>query len=120
MDLILCRNVLMYFGPPQVRKAIDGLHHALVDGGWLVVSPSEASQALFPQFATQNFPGVILYQRNAVGLDPRRGTRLGARGSHGVGSGATAGTTTGGSASGEAESDAACAGRFAVSTRPLR
>lgn len=66
MDLILCRNVLMYFGPAQVRKAIDGLHHALVDGGWLVVSPSEASQALFPQFAIQNFPGVILYQRNAV------------------------------------------------------
>lgn len=66
MDLILCRNVLMYFGPAQVRKAIDGLHHALVDGGRLVVSPSEASQALFPQFTTQNFPGAILYQKSAM------------------------------------------------------
>ena len=64
MDLIFCRNVLMYFTPAQTRKAIGRLHHTLLDGGWLAVSPSEASQALFPQFATRNFPGVILYQKS--------------------------------------------------------
>jgi len=63
MDLILCRNVLMYFAPAQVGTVVTKLHHALVDGGWLVVSPSEASQALFPQFVTVNVPGVILYQK---------------------------------------------------------
>ena len=63
MDLIFCRNVLMYFTPSQTRNVIAKLHHAMVDGGWLAVSPSEASQALFPEFATRNFPGVILYQK---------------------------------------------------------
>lgn len=69
MDLILCRNVLMYFTPSQTRNAIAKLHHAMVDGGWLAVSPSEASQALFPEFATRNFPGVILYQKTDLRAD---------------------------------------------------
>lgn len=63
MDLIFCRNVLMYFTPAQIRKVVGNLHHALVDGGWLVVSPGETSQALFPEFVTVNVPGVILYQK---------------------------------------------------------
>jgi chemotaxis protein methyltransferase CheR len=76
MDLIFCRNVLMYFTPAQTRKVIGKLHHSLVDGGWLAVSPCEASQTLFPQFATRNFPGVVLYQKSeaeagrATGLPP--------------------------------------------------
>ncbi len=67
MDLIFCRNVLMYFTLAQTRKVIGNLHHALMDGGVLAVSPSEASQALFPQFVTLNFPGVILYQKSDAG-----------------------------------------------------
>ncbi len=64
MDLIFCRNVLMYFTPAQTRKAIGKMHHALLDGGWLAVSPSESSRELFPQFAVRNFPGAILYQKS--------------------------------------------------------
>lgn len=64
MDVIFCRNALMYFTPPQMRKVIANLHHALVDGGWLVVSPSEASHALFPQFVAVNFPGAIAYRKS--------------------------------------------------------
>ena len=63
MDLIFCRNVLMYFSPAQARKVATNLYRALVDGGWLVVSPSETSQILFQQFLTVNFPGTIVYQR---------------------------------------------------------
>src|SRR5713101_5391864 len=44
MDVIFCRNVLMYFTPQQARKVVGNLHHTLIDGGWLVVSPSEAFQ----------------------------------------------------------------------------
>ena len=66
MDLIFCRNVLMYFTPQQTRTVIGKLRHSLLEGGWLVVSPSEASHALFPQFLTVNFPGAILYQKSAA------------------------------------------------------
>jgi chemotaxis protein methyltransferase CheR len=64
MDVIFCRNVLMYFTPSQARKVVENLCRALADDGWLVVSPSEGSQALFSQFVPVNFPGVILYQKN--------------------------------------------------------
>ncbi len=64
MDVIVCRNALMYFTPPQMRKVIGNLRGALVEGGWLVVSPSEASKALFPQFLGVNFPGAILFQKS--------------------------------------------------------
>jgi chemotaxis protein methyltransferase CheR len=63
MDVIFCRNVLMYFTPPQAAKAVRNLHCALVEDGWLAVSPCEASQTLFSQFAPANFPGAILYQK---------------------------------------------------------
>jgi chemotaxis protein methyltransferase CheR len=66
MDLVFCRNVLMYFSPVQIERVIANLHHSLIDGGWLAVSASETSQALFARFATRNFPGAILYQKSAA------------------------------------------------------
>ena len=69
MDLIFCRNVLMYFASHQVRKVVRRLHSALAEEGWLVVSPSEASQSAFAQFTTVNRPGVILYRKIDPSLD---------------------------------------------------
>lgn len=63
MDVILCRNVLIYFTPQQIERVIAKLSGALVGGGWLVVSPSEASHTLFPQLTATNFPGAILFQK---------------------------------------------------------
>lgn len=63
MDVIFCRNVLMYFDPERARRAIQRLHRALVDGGWLVVSPVEASPELFEGFTAVHFPGAILYRK---------------------------------------------------------
>lgn len=63
MDLIFCRNVLMYFTPAQAAKAVDQLRLSLSEGGWLAVSPSETSPLLSTRLTTRNFPGVILYQK---------------------------------------------------------
>lgn len=68
MDVIFCRNVLMYFAPERARKVIQNLHRSLVDGGWLIVSPSEASHVLFSQFAAVNFPAAILYRKDSRSL----------------------------------------------------
>lgn len=46
MDLILCRNVLMYFDPETQRQSVVRLQHALLKGGWLALSPVEASPEL--------------------------------------------------------------------------
>lgn len=63
MDVILCRNVLIYFTPAHARKLVGNLRHALMDEGWLAVSPSEYSQALFSEFTAVNFPGSVLYRK---------------------------------------------------------
>lgn len=68
MDVIFCRNVLMYFTQERARKVVQNLHRSLVDGGWLIVSPSEASHVLFSQFEAVNFPDAILYRKGSHSL----------------------------------------------------
>jgi chemotaxis protein methyltransferase CheR len=63
MDFIFCRNVLMYFAPEQIGEVVQRLSDCLVEGGYLIVSPSEASHVLYPQFTAVNYPGVILYRK---------------------------------------------------------
>lgn len=42
MDIVLCRNVLMYFEADAMRAVLGKFHRALSGGGWLVVGQSEA------------------------------------------------------------------------------
>lgn len=63
MDLILCRNVTIYFTESVIRRVVERLHEALVDGGWLVVGHSETSLTTYRRFQARNFPNAILYQR---------------------------------------------------------
>ena len=63
IDVIFCRNVLMYFSAEQARRVVANFSHALVAGGWFVVSQSELSGTLFNEFAPVNFPGAILYRK---------------------------------------------------------
>ena len=63
MDIIFCRNVLMYFSPQQAKQVADKLHHALIDGGWLITSPAETSSSLFSAFTPVHFPEGVLYRK---------------------------------------------------------
>jgi len=65
MDVILCRNVLMYFTAARAKQVIENFHRSLADGGWLIVSPAETSTSLFSGFTPANFPGAILYRKPA-------------------------------------------------------
>ena len=67
MDVILCRNVLMYFAQERARKVVDKLHRSLVDGGWLITSPTETSNVQFSAFTAVEFPGAFLYRKMAAG-----------------------------------------------------
>lgn len=70
LDLIVCRNVLMYFSPAQMRRTIRRLHEALAPGGWLVVSPSEAAAERFPGFAPVMRGGAFLYCKQDPAREP--------------------------------------------------
>jgi chemotaxis protein methyltransferase CheR len=63
LDLILCRNVLIYFRREVVRDVIGRLERALAPGGWLVTGHVEPSQDVFGALETVHKPGTILYRR---------------------------------------------------------
>lgn len=63
LDLILCRNVLIYFNEPTKRTVVSRFHDALTPGGWLVVGHAEPSQEAFADYETHNFPGAIIYRK---------------------------------------------------------
>jgi chemotaxis protein methyltransferase CheR len=68
MDIIFCRNVIMYFSDEVMRRVIGNLYDSLRDGGYLFVAPSEASQELFPQFARESLRGEIFFRKDAAAL----------------------------------------------------
>jgi chemotaxis protein methyltransferase CheR len=71
MDLILCRNVLMYFTEDVRRATVVRLRRALVPGGWLAVSPAEASAELFRAMVPVQWPDAIFYRRpGGAEMDP--------------------------------------------------
>lgn len=70
LDVILCRNVLLYFTPEQRRKVVQRFRACLADGGWLVVSPSEASADLFEGFVATCYPDAIHYQKRERSAAP--------------------------------------------------
>ncbi|KVW94800.1 CheR family methyltransferase [Thiobacillus denitrificans] len=71
MDVIFCRNVLMYFTAERASAVVEQLYRSLVDGGWLIVSPAETSSALFSRFTSVAFAGATLYRKPADADAPR-------------------------------------------------
>jgi len=66
MDVVFCRNVLMYFGTEQVKAVVARLRDSLVDGGWLVVNASEASSELFAGFTPVYHEDAVFFQKRAT------------------------------------------------------
>ena len=64
IDIIFCRNVLMYFKPETAQKVTGKFYNSLLDGGWLLVSQSETSSVLYSNFCTVNFPNAIFYKKD--------------------------------------------------------
>lgn len=63
MDVIFCRNVLIYFDSEMRAQVIQSLSRFLADSGWLIVSPSEAPFIQQPGLYPVRFPGAILYKK---------------------------------------------------------
>ncbi|WP_333874662.1 CheR family methyltransferase [Methylobacter sp.] len=70
MDIIFCRNVMMYFKPGQATQVMRRHCLTLVDGGWLVINPTEAYRTMTETMDMVNFSGTVLYQKIASGTTP--------------------------------------------------
>jgi chemotaxis protein methyltransferase CheR len=64
MDVIFCRNVLMYFTLSHQKAVVAGLHRCLAEGAYLLVNPAEASDSLFPMFAMEKIGGTAVYRKS--------------------------------------------------------
>ncbi len=56
LDIIFCRNVLMYFSPDVIAHIARGFAQALRPPGWLVVSQTECSELFASEF-DKRLPG---------------------------------------------------------------
>ncbi len=63
MDIVLCRNVTIYFKPEVTHRVVRGFCACLVDGGWLIPGASEPNMVSYGQFEPRNFPGTVIYQK---------------------------------------------------------
>ncbi len=63
MDIIFCRNVLMYFSQKRAKQVVRHLNRCLMDDGWLVISPVEHSHATSSLFKGVKFHGATLYKK---------------------------------------------------------
>ena len=69
LDLVICRNVLLYFAPSRIPQVIQRFHRSLVEGGHLVMGSVEACQIEFPAFTAIAAPGMALYRKHGGTLD---------------------------------------------------
>ena len=63
LDLILCRNVLIYLAPDTAKQIVARLRAALVPGGWLVVGPSDPLPGLLAGFEPHGDERAIAYRK---------------------------------------------------------
>ncbi|MBC2581451.1 protein-glutamate O-methyltransferase CheR [Clostridium sp. DJ247] len=64
VDIIFCRNVLMYFNKHRAQEIIKGFYNIITDGGWLISAPTESLYLNDTAFVPVNINGTFLYCKN--------------------------------------------------------
>ena len=62
LDLILCRNVLIYFRAEDAGRVGERMSRCLGPGGWLIPGPSEPSMSTVNRLQVVTAPGVFVYR----------------------------------------------------------
>lgn len=68
LDLITCRNLLIYFQPTAQRKALSLFHFGLKTGGWLFLGPSESPGELLEELEVTDSHWKIYQKRRDARL----------------------------------------------------
>ena len=86
LDVVFCRNVLIYFSDAAMQRAVRLFHEALAPGGYLFLGHAESLARVSSTFVPIRFQGAIVYQKpeepghDREPYDPRAGRRrLGVR-----------------------------------------
>ncbi len=63
VDVIFCRNVIIYFDDASKRTVINNFYNRLVDGGYLLLGHSESLISLSTQFKLRHLKNDMVYQK---------------------------------------------------------
>lgn len=63
VDILFCRNVLMYFNRQNQLQVVEKLCNILSDNGYLVPGLTEVSDIFTSCFSPVSFPGALLYRK---------------------------------------------------------
>jgi chemotaxis protein methyltransferase CheR len=67
IDIVFCRNLLIYFDDLSRRVAADALYDALNPGGFVCLGHSESMSRISPLFEVRRFPDAMVYQKPIEG-----------------------------------------------------
>jgi chemotaxis protein methyltransferase CheR len=63
LDVIFCRNVMLYFDTAARRRTVAGFHQQLRDGGYLILGASESLVTLNAPFHLAHLQNDLVYQK---------------------------------------------------------
>lgn len=63
MDIVFCRNVIIYFDNAAKRRVIENLHNRLLPGGFLLLGHSESLINISTKYHLRHFVNDMVYQK---------------------------------------------------------
>jgi chemotaxis protein methyltransferase CheR len=66
LDLILCRNVLMYCTSRAMKEILRRFHRCLADRGWLIVGTAEVACTVFNGFDRVSLGDTTIYRKQSL------------------------------------------------------
>jgi chemotaxis protein methyltransferase CheR len=63
MDLIFCRNVIIYFDLAAKKRVVESYFNSLSDGGYLLLGHSESLMNITTLFTLRHFKNDMIYQK---------------------------------------------------------
>jgi chemotaxis protein methyltransferase CheR len=63
IDIVMCRNVLIYLDQESISKVIENIYRALRDDGYLFLSPAESLFGITDKFKPNKEKGVFFYTK---------------------------------------------------------
>ncbi len=63
LDIVFCRNVIIYFDDASKRVVINNFFHRLLDGGYLLLGHSESLISLSTHFKLRHLKNDMVYQK---------------------------------------------------------
>ncbi len=63
INIILCRNVLMYFNDQGRNRVLQKLSKLVIDNGWLITGPAESGFVNLPEFTPVRFSNALYHRK---------------------------------------------------------